>query len=328
MKTANELMKEYGFDNIKTEITDTPVYVLVARLSELEPKSHLIQGRSIDDQQLRAMANELDIARQSVQCLADTGRFKGELPEDLPGPASYQNLFSWLVALKDAIENRVPDSDMFNGGRFSSYGAWHKHLSTYHSDLPQLLSALAGRAERTNMGRDSFMNPCYYAGWSEAGSLAMDILFTSNEGAVVDSLLEKLEGLTAYYPQHTVSTSAVAALKHCILSKGGAAKLVSGGFNAKALEVLKRQHGYPSNIQGKEEQLAVTVIEMNLTSISQALDMAAEQAKKGEREAMQVADRGAAFAERKAAARRRVELQSKLADDTIKPEELQELETL
>lgn len=328
MKTAKELMKEYGLDNIKAEIKNSPIHALVARIGALENKSHLIGGRDADDQKLRAIAMELEEVRESVQCLADTGRFKGELPEDLPEPASYQNLFSWLVALKDAVQKRVPNNDMFNGGHFSQYEAWHEHLSTHHIDLPELLSKLAGSSSRSDFSRDNIMNPCYYIDWSDAGSLAMDILFTSNEGAVIDSLLEKLEGLNAMYPQRSVTAAALATLKHCILSKAGTSQLVAGGFNQKALDVLEREHGYPQNVHGREATLAVTVIEMNLSRISQAFKLAAEKAEQEAREAIQNADRSAAFEASKATARRKVELQNRLADDEITPEELQELETL
>lgn len=114
MKTAKDLMKEYGLDNIKAEIKTTPVHMLVERIAALEPKGHLIAGRSSDDQKLRAIAIERNQVTESLKCLADTGRFKGELPTDLAAPDAYKNLFAWLLALKDEIEKRCPDSEMFS----------------------------------------------------------------------------------------------------------------------------------------------------------------------------------------------------------------------
>ena len=69
MKTAINLMKEYGLDNIKAEIKNSPVHALVARIGALEDKSHLIGGREQDDQKLRAMAMVLEEVRESIQCL-------------------------------------------------------------------------------------------------------------------------------------------------------------------------------------------------------------------------------------------------------------------
>lgn len=328
MKTAINLMKEYGLDNIKAEIKNSPVHALVARIGALEDKSHLIGGRDQDDQKLRAMAMVLEEVRESIQCLADTGRFKGELPEDLPQPDSYQNLFSWLIALKEAIQTRVPNSGMFNGGRHSTYDAWQDHLKTYHTDLPTLLNALAGSSQNSDFSRNTFMNPCYFDGWLDAGCMAMDVLFTSNEEAVVDSLLEKLDGLNVLYPQPSIAEPAVAALKHCLLSKTATARLVAGGFNAKALASLTRHYGYPRTGGRDESTLGIVIVDENLSRIKQAIELAEVQAEQEAKEALQVKDRSAAFEARKATARRKVELQKKLADDEITPEELQELETL
>lgn len=328
MKSAKELMKEYGIDNIKAEIKNCSIHVLIEKITALEPKSHLIAGRSTDDQQLRAIAIEGDIIQQSLHCLADTGRFKGELPTDLPAPEEYRNLFSWLMALKDDIEKRCPDNDMFRSHYLgSTYEEWHELLASYHSDLPTLLTTLASRNSSSDFSRANCMNPCYYAGWQDAGCDAMDVLFTSNEQAATESLLNKLDTLANPYLQQTQIKGALTVLRHCVLSKAAAANLVAGGYSLPVIESLERMH-YSARVIGHAETLAATVIELNLSRISQALKLATEKAEREAKEALQGLDRSAAFEARKASVRRKVELQSKLADDTITPEELQELETL
>lgn len=328
MKTAKDLMKEYGIDNIKAEIKTTPVHMLVECIAALEPKGHLIAGRNADDQQLRAIAIERSLITESLQCLSDTGRFKGELPADLTAPDAYKNLFAWLLALKGEIEKRCPDSEMFR----SQYAGdplndWHELLASYHSDLPELLTALASRESSSDFSRANCMNPCYYAGWQDAGCDAMDVLFTSNEQAATESLLSKLDALANPYPQQTQIKGALAVLRHCVLSKAAAGELVEGGYSLSVIETLNRMH-YSARVIGHVETLSATVIEMNLSRISQAIKLAADKAEQELKAALQGADRSAAFEARKASARRKVELQSKLADDTITPAELQELETL
>ncbi|ENC2563276.1 hypothetical protein OM302_12075 [Escherichia albertii] len=329
MKTAKELMNEYGLDNIKAEIKHLPIHALVEKVTSLQDsKKNLYPGRTLDDQKLRAMAEEHEAIRISLQCLSDTGRFKGELPADLPAPDDYSNLFSWLVALKGDIEKRCPDSGFFTVPYSGfAYGEWHQHLATYHRDLPTLLTALAQRRQATDFSRANCLNPCYYADWQAAGEDAMNVLFTSNEEAAVESMLAKVEALAYIFPQPVQVKAALAVLRHCILSKDGAAKLVAGGFNAQAVEVISRLH-YSMRVHGHTEVLAATVIEMNLSRISQAIKLAAEKAEQELKAALQRADRSAAFEARKAVARRKVALQQKLAEDKITSDELQELETL
>ncbi|MDX5672371.1 hypothetical protein [Escherichia coli] len=324
---AIELINLYGIDKVKAELKRTSAAMLVERIDSMQDRSSLIPGRDSDDQQLRAMAMVREELREHLYSLKDTGRLRGELPDDLPAPNEYSNLFTWLMALRDAIKSQCPDSDMFrNVYRVPGfdYPEWRKHLGSIHADIPALLSALASNSGRSDFGRAQHLDPTYYSGYQDIGQEAYALLFAPAAPAIkgLEALTDKLKGI---YPAHSDRDAALELLSHSLLSEKATAKLLASGWDQSVVDLLSAHSGM-QNYTG--HSLINAVISVNLERLYNALRQSELEARQRiEADKLAVAQAEALNA-RKAVARRRMELQGKLVDDSISAEELQELEEL
>jgi len=322
---AIELINLYGIDKVKTELKQNSAIALVERIDSMQDRSSLIPGRDSDDQQLRAMAMVREELREHLYSLKETGRLRGELSDGLPAAKEYSNLFTWLMALRDAIKSQCPDSDMLrNVYRVPGfdYPEWHKYLSSIHADIPDLLGALANASSRSDFGRDQYLAPTYYSDYQDIGQEAYALLFSP-----VSSTIKGLEVLTAklkgIYTAHSDRDAALELLSRSLLSDKATIKLLACGWDHLVVDLLNEHNGM-KDYSG--HSLNDAVISVNLQRLYDALRQSELEARQ-RIEANKLAESQAdALEARKALARRRMELKSKLVDDSISAEELQELE--
>lgn len=336
--STSDLLASYTKAQAKEDLSRIGVPAVVDAVCARfrDKRALLVPGRSPDDQKLKQMGLVQNEVRVALELLAKTGRLPGELPADLPHPDQYSNTFAWLTAHVQAIKAQAADSVLLKnptGLHGYEYPEWHKHLTQYSQDLPELFTQLASSMTRSDFGRDTTITPTYYESWQPVGVLVHELLFAKGRGAALGAkLLDSMPQLISALYWRQPARECFEAMQGALLSATDADALVVAGWTAKhtqALEAACSMSGLISQAKGRRPAtVSLAAFEFNCERLGAALKRqtdALEEAEEGKREQARLLEERT---ERKAKAQRIADLMAKLDDDTITREELQELDGL
>ncbi|WP_339505157.1 hypothetical protein [Pseudomonas sp. RL_105y_Pfl2_101] len=333
VRPALELLKQYGTDRAKDELSRNPVSRVADGItaSFRAYRSYLIPGRDSHDAKLRDMAMVGAEVVKHLECLKVHGRYIGELPANLPRPEDYQNAFTFLLELMNSIETQAPDSDLFRNKYRSpdfAYGEWQALLADRFSPtLPAFIGALAGARRDSNGGRRKIMAPTYYKGWASVGAEVYSLVFDdgSRSRALAKSLRAKLSVLACPFNGHQHARSLVEDLSCTLLSEDDALALAGAGWNELHSDKILKALTYDPmfKVAGPRPGTVRTcAVEFNLSRLLKA--EAAVNAE-GKAEAARIRDEEAkaqALADRTRDAKAQLELLEKIKAGTVTAEEL------
>ncbi|MFP3922009.1 hypothetical protein [Pseudomonas sp. W5-36] len=325
---AQTLIAKFGADNAKARIRYIGVHATMLEVTSQfdQYRPLLIPGRELHDHKLRAMGKVQDEVSKTLRNFESTGRLLGELPEDLPNPEQYSNLFKWLSDLRLSIMTKAPDNDLFKNptGLYGyDYPKWREYISQYGDDLLPLIDAMSERIKTDYP---------YYDHLQALGEVAHELVINSEGRSdhLATKLLDLLPTITRPFTQ--AGREAFELFQVALLSEVDADALVKAGWtpqHSEVIEVACVRSGLHHKAKGpRVEVVRISAYELNYTRLRQAMQReykAAQEAHKLEREAEVMAGRKQQLIDQ---ADRKDALILKLRAGDITTEELRELEAL